>query len=170
MNTTNNLLTLTTSDGTNIKSPFDNIITSTTYPVDNNWHDKYMQMIGGTNMLNEKDTGNRWSFHVLHEDLISFDEIAMELDGANPMALVNYGETYKYVVISEWLEIKAADTEIGMKEIPKVLDTLQGDGYIVYKIEGNFSEWVDWAKRVKRASWTPTTRKHNVAKVSLPKL
>lgn len=118
---------------------------------------------------NKVEKENRWEFHVLHENLIDFDDIAIELDGANPMAIVNYGETYKYVVISNWLLEKAKDIDEGVDK-PNIVMTIQTDDYVVYKIEDEFSKWIDWAKKVKRSSWTPTTRKHNIAKVALPKL
>jgi hypothetical protein len=116
----------------------------------------------------EKTMSNKWEFHALHADLIDFDKIAEDLSGANPIALVNHGETDKYVVISHWLLTKVKSLNID--HAPEVVGVSPKDKYTVYKIKGNFKDWISWAKMIKGTPWPETSRKHNTVSVSLPKL
>jgi len=118
----------------------------------------------------EENNSNKWQFNALHERFIEFDDINKELDGANPIALVTYGGTERYVVVGDWIFEKIAILGLKRPDFLNIEKYIDGEGFVVYKIEGNFKEWVEWAKSVKRASWPPTRRKNNTVVASLPKI
>ena len=115
----------------------------------------------------EHVASSKWEFNALHESLIEFDDIGNELDGENPMAVVTHGNTERYVVVSNWLLLKREVLGIDALATEK---HIEGMKFVVYKIEGNFKEWIKWAKDIKKASWPPTRREHNTVEVALPKI
>jgi len=127
------------------------------------------ELITGENEMEENDS-SKWQFNALHECFIEFDDINMELDGENPIALVTHGNTERYVVVGDWIFDKIGVLGMNLPDFLEVEKYVEGEGFVVYKIEGNFKEWIEWAKEIKRASWPKTRRKHNTVAVSLPKI
>ena len=130
----------------------------------------WLDINGNRNEIGEnemKESENKWRFNALHESLIEFDDIASELSGKNPIAVVTHGDTEKYVVLSEWLLVKMQVLSIDCLAVEK---HIEGDGFIVYKIEDNFKEWINWAKKIKAMPWPENRRKHDTVMVSLPKI
>lgn len=116
-----------------------------------------------------RNSERKWEFNALHEQLIDFDLIAKELDGETPVAFVVHGETERYVILGNWVLLKAKVLNY-KKDMPDYLGEVTRKKYYIYKIKGNFKEWVVWAKKVKSTSWPKTARRHNTVEVSLPKL
>lgn len=112
---------------------------------------------------------NKWEFKAAAPQFIDFDKIAEELSGEHPIIFVNHGKTDKYVVIKESLLLKARVVGITSPKIVGVpLDKLNGYGQ--YLIDGEFVEWLKWARQVKSASWPLTQRKNDVVEVSTPQV
>ena len=110
---------------------------------------------------------NKYQFHSLSESDIDWNRIAQDLSNKNPLAFVDAGNGEQYVVVYEMLVDKAFQCDIEM--IEQDVYEQQGDKYEVYKLTtSTFSDWVNWAKEVKKAKW-PVGRKA-VVTVSLPKV
>ena len=111
---------------------------------------------------------NKYQFHSLSESDIDWNRIAQDLSSKNPLAFVDAGNGERYVVVYDLFASKAFECDIEMIELDS--DVYEG-GYTfaVYKLEDTtFSDWIDWAKKVKQAMW-PVGRKA-VVTVSLPKV
>lgn len=108
---------------------------------------------------------NKYQFHSLSESDIDWNRIAQDLSNKNPLAFVDAGNGEQYVVVYEMLVDKAFQCDISVNE--DVYES--GNTFAVYKLEDTtFSDWVNWAKEVKKAMW-PVGRKA-VVTVSLPKV
>ena len=110
---------------------------------------------------------NKYQFHSLSESDIDWNRIAQDLSSKNPLAFVDAGNGEQYVVVYDLFASKAFECDIEMIEI----DVYEHhcDCFEVYKLTtSTFSDWVNWAKKVKQAMW-PIGRKA-VVTVSLPKV
>lgn len=95
-----------------------------------------------------------WGFISSSDDDINWADIKGSLSYAEPLALVtrkfrDFTEVANYVVVSKQLLHKANSVDM-FDDMPSITDTI---GKRVFEINGNFSEWVTWAKAVKAASW-----------------
>jgi len=104
---------------------------------------------------NTVDDNTNWEFKSSSEDDINWDDIINSLTYAEPLALItrkyrDFAEPTKYVAVSGVLLDKAHT--VGMfEDTPSILDMVVPQ---VFEIDGNFSDWVSWAKDVKASRWT----------------
>jgi len=117
--------------------------------------------------FNKEEENTNWEFHSSADDDINWKDIKDSLSYNEPLALVtrkyrDYNEEVKYVVLNKQL-VNKADL-VGMLDMAP--DTEAVVSKYVHEIEGNFSDWVEWAKIVKAAKW-PTGIKSRL-KVILP--
>jgi len=112
--------------------------------------------------LGRKMENTNWNFKSAADADINWKDIKNSLSYAEPLALVtrnykDYPDVDKYVVVSKELANKAH--RVGMlKDSPEIITSIEKR---VFSIITNFSEWVDWAKDVKAASW-PDPLKSNI--------
>ena len=99
-----------------------------------------------------KTENTNWNFKSSSEDDINWKDIKGSLSYAEPLALVtrkyrDYVDTDKYVVVNKQLWDKSQTVGIDSPNIVVAIEKR------VFNIVINFSDWVDWAKEVKAASW-----------------
>jgi len=126
-----------------------------------------MQFINCSLDYNKEEINTNWEFHSSADDDINWKDIKDSLSYNEPLALVtrkyrDYNEEVKYVVLNKQL-VNKADL-VGMLDMAPDSEAVVSK--YVHEIEGNFSDWVEWAKIVKAAKW-PTGIKSTL-KVILP--
>ena len=110
---------------------------------------------------------NKYQFHSISESDIDWNRIAQDLSNKNPLAFVDAGNGEQYVVVYDLFASKSFECDIEV--IEQDVYEHHCDKYEVYKLTtSTFSDWVNWAKEVKKAMW-PIGRKA-VVTVSLPKV
>ncbi len=102
-----------------------------------------------------KKDNTSWAFQSAADNDVNWKDIKDTLSYKEPLALVTreykeYEEVYNYVVINDQLWDKAV---LIKADIPASISPISKKKLHVFRVANNFSEWVDWAKFVKKASW-----------------
>jgi hypothetical protein len=125
------------------------------------------------------DMVTKWQFKSLHPSDIDFDDIAAGLTRKNPLALVK-GDVKDgvvdedYVVIHPylWTKSRLAGIKCPAEDsgIPSPILVMSNRRRVYSSFVQEFQLWVDWAKRVKGASWESDDRRRVLFTVTLPKV
>jgi len=113
----------------------------------------------------EKEENTTWKFKSSAEEDINWNDIKDSLNYKEPLALVSrkyrdFETEDKYIVVDKQLLNKATTLDIEMPEyLGKIVKR-------VFLIENNFSDWVAWAKDVKKAGWNEPVK--STFKVIIP--
>ena len=113
------------------------------------------------NQLVLYDETNRWKFSVPVMEEIDFKLMLSDMTKKNPLLLVTANEQ-NIVVIHHSLVEKSEILDI---ELPEYENSLS---YNTLTINNSFSEWVDWAKKVKSAKWNKKSSKKITVNVNSP--
>lgn len=109
----------------------------------------------------KKDLPGVYKFHSSCVLDVDFTLIQSELTNRNPMALVTVGDD-TFVVIHKSLRIKATICQI---ECPNPVHDITK---VAMKVSESYSEWIQWAKTVKGATWPDAARNKTTVTVALP--
>jgi len=93
----------------------------------------------------EVEVATKWTFSVLSSAAINEQEIKDNLTRANPMAIVQVSTGITLVMLHQCLLEKADVVDIATPETGY-------DGIYILQTT-QVSEWISWAKAVKKASW-----------------
>jgi hypothetical protein len=127
--------------------------------------------------LGDKKVATNWDFKSNCDADINWEDIKSSLSYKEPLALITrkykeWADVYTYVMVSEALWQKAAAVNMVWDNedtyVPDFVEQVGKRKMRCFRIENKPSEWVNWAKAVKAASW-PETEKSEI-KVVLPKV
>lgn len=104
-------------------------------------------------MVESKAIGlvSSWEFQSLSEIDPNPFEIAQDLSRKTPIILVTRGEG-RWVFVDVSMMVKF-DSQVEVSGLPDYAEEIDFERFQVFRIENDFSEWVNWAKDVKAADW-----------------
>lgn len=146
--------------------PFD--IVEVAFLADNNWEGR----ISDIYPVKDENEETKWSFNSLSKLDIDYVEIAKELSKKNPLILIEVEGrevTNCGVLFHEYLKVKS-ETCLLPRPKGKVTNNIPNVGFIVGCEKTDFSIWIDWAKRVKRAKWPKNVKRKATVHITLAKI
>lgn len=92
-----------------------------------------------------------WEFQSLSEVDLNPYEVAQDMSRKNPIILVTRGEG-RWVFVDASLMVKF-ESQDEVSGTPDYAEGITFERFQIFRIENDFSEWVNWAKVVKAADW-----------------
>lgn len=111
-------------------------------------------------MEKKKMKDREWEFRSVVKEDIDYNLLLQDITKKNPIMLITAGNE-KIVGIHHSLIHK---TEVCNIQMPKYKDN--SENFVL--VEEDFSVWIDWAKRVKKAKWPAEMVNKRKVKVVLP--
>ena len=105
-------------------------------------------------VLQQPESKNSWKFESTIPVDIDWNLIAKDLTNTKPLLhikrILSSSSEEHYILVHKSLIFKAGCLRV---KIPNnALDLVTENGK-AFKLKGNISEWVDWAKEIKKAKW-----------------
>jgi hypothetical protein len=129
------------------------------------WFDKVKTKTNKSDIKIGDEDMKSWTFNIISEKQIDFEEIARDLSHSNPIATVDHSSGEGWVVVHKTLARKAYF--LGMNTYRKVTYLAGEDAVIFCPNKQAQKQWIRHLKNVRKAEWPEEERNKGTVTVTM---